>query len=408
MVEERVLSNGLRIIHTKHTFSKVGHVGVFIKVGSRDEEPGEFGVAHFLEHVIFKGTVNRKAFHILNRLDCVGGELNAYTTKEETCVYASFPLEFLKRALELLNNVIFESTFPEFELQKEKEVVIDEINSYKDSPSELIFDEFDNYLFKDHSLGRDILGEESDVLNLTRVKVKSFVQKYYQPENMVVSSIGNFSIDKIEKIVDSYFGKHPSKNVVDKRVKPKSLTKFNVEKPKEIAQAHTMLGAQGVSALSPFKPTLLLLNNVLGGPAMNSRLNINIREKHGITYMLESNCTIYSDCGVFSIYHGTDTKNAAKADQLIRKELLKLCSQKMGVQQLSFAKKQIKGQLAIAMESALGVMLNSGKSLLLYNKVDTTDEVLRVFEGITNEMVLEVANEIIHPDKLSVLKYLPK
>lgn len=408
MTEEAILSNGLRVIHTRNTFSKVGHLGAFVNVGSRDEDASNLGVAHFLEHVIFKGTKSRKAFHILNRLDSVGGEINAYTTKEETCVYASFPLEFLKRSVELLNNVLFESTFPDYELEKEKEVVLDEINSYRDSPSDLIFDEFDHHLFRNHPLGKDILGNEEDVNKIEKSTVLKFVQTYYQPQNMVISSVGNYSLQRLLKIIEEYFGVHPSGTVTLKRTQPEKYTLFNEVIEKDIAQAHTILGAPGVSAKDKMKAPLLLLNNVLGGPAMNSRLNLNIREKHGITYMLESNCTIFSDCGVFSIYHGTDPKNSKRTDQLVKKELLKLCNNEMGVQQLSSSKKQIKGQLAIGMESALGVMLNQGKSLLLYDKVDTTDEILKIFEKITAQQVLEVANKIVHPDNLSVLKYIPK
>tara|TARA_Y100000766_G_C18907258_1_gene606486 strand:- start:1394 stop:2620 length:1227 start_codon:yes stop_codon:yes gene_type:complete len=408
MIQEGVLKNGIKIIHQENTFSKVGHIGVFINVGSRDEEKGEEGVAHYLEHVIFKGTKKRKAFHILSRLDSVGGELNAYTTKEETCVYASFPIEYLTRSLELLSDIIFNSNFPKQELKKEKEVVIDEINSYKDSPSDLIFEEFDQHLFKGHSLGNDILGTISQVKSLKRSDVINFVKKHYLPEKMVISSVGNYTLKKLVNYLNTYFENTDALVQTKKRCVPgKVLLKDKVVQ-KDVHQNHTMLGGRGYSAIHSHKNNLLLVNNLLGGPAMNSRLNLNIREKYGLTYMLESNCAIYSDCGSFSVYFASDPKNTQKVERLIYKELLKLCNIMLGNIQLSQAKKQIKGQLAISMENSLGVMLAHGKSKLLFNKVDTLDKVLDDFEKITSSQILEVANEIMHPDKLFKLTYKAK
>lgn len=302
MIEEAVLKNGIRIIHSTNTFSKVGHIGVFINVGSRDELPDELGVAHYLEHVIFKGTNKRKTYHILSRLDSVGGELNAYTTKEETCIYASFPDEYLNRSIELLSDVIFNSNFPENELIKEKEVVIDEINSYKDSPSDMIFDEFDRMLFEGHSLGNDILGTIKDVKSITRSKVQEFVSKHYIPQNIVISSVGNYSLKKLLKQLEKFFELANESESQIKRDAPEFKKVEDRELEKDVYQTHTILGGKGYSAHHPNKTALLLVNNMLGGPAMNSRLNLNIREKYGFTYMLESNCAVYSDCGTFSIY----------------------------------------------------------------------------------------------------------
>lgn len=408
MIEEAVLKNGIRIIHSTNTFSKVGHIGVFINVGSRDELPDELGVAHYLEHVIFKGTNKRKTYHILSRLDSVGGELNAYTTKEETCIYASFPDEYLNRSIELLSDVIFNSNFPENELIKEKEVVIDEINSYKDSPSDMIFDEFDRMLFEGHSLGNDILGTIKDVKSITRSKVQEFVSKHYVPENIVISSVGNYSLKKLLKQLEKFFELANESESQIKRDAPEFKKVEDRELEKDVYQTHTILGGKGYSAHHPNKTALLLVNNMLGGPAMNSRLNLNIREKYGFTYMLESNCAVYSDCGTFSVYFGTDPKNTNKAEKLIKKELQKLCFKQLGGSQLSQAKKQVKGQLAISMENNLGVMLSHGKSRLIYDRVDSLDEVLSAFEKITPQQILEVANEIMNPDKLFKLSYKAK
>lgn len=408
MIEEAVLNNGIQVIHQQNTYTKVGHVGVFINVGSRDEEKGEEGVAHYLEHVIFKGTKKRKAFHVLSRLDSVGGELNAYTTKEETCVYASFPTEYLSRSLELLSDIIFCSNFPKQELIKEKEVVVEEINSYKDAPSDLIFDEFDQELFKGHSLGNDILGTIQQVKSINRSDVISFVKKHYVPEKMVISSVGNYSLKKLVNYLETYFEDSSDFVQTKKRNIPKLVSPKNKILKKELNQSHTILGGRGCSATHPFKNSMLLVNNLLGGPAMNSRLNLNIRERYGLTYMLESNCAIYSDCGSFSIYFATDPKSTSRVEALVKKELIKLCNNSLGTIQLSQSKKQVKGHLVISMESNLGVMLSNGKSKLLFNKVDTLDEILEKFEKISTHQILEVANEIMHPDKLFNLTYQAK
>jgi len=404
-MEQKELSNGIKIIHSQNTFSKVGHVGVFIAVGSRDEEKGEEGLAHYLEHVIFKGTKKRKAFHVLSRLDSVGGELNAYTTKEETCVYASFPIEYLSRSLELLSDVVFNSNFPKHELEKEKEVVIDEINSYRDSPSDLIFDDFDKSLFKAHSLGNDILGTEEQVKSISRSAVIKFVKKHYITSNVVISSVGNYSIGRLKNQLEKYFSIVPSKTSTASRVKPKFKKPKDIEVKKDLYQTHTILGGKGYGADNSNRSSLLLANNIIGGPAMNSRLNLNIRERYGLTYILESNCVIYSDCGSFSVYFGTDNKNTERTERLVHKELLKLCETKLGTLQLSQAKKQVKGQLAISMENSLGVMLAHGKSMLLYDKVDSLDQVLEEFDRITSSQLLEVANEVMNPKNLFKISF---
>lgn len=408
MIEELELPNGIRVIHQQNFHSNVGHLGVFINVGTRDEANNELGLAHFLEHVIFKGTEKRKSFHVLNRLDAVGGEINAYTTKEETCLYASFTDKHLNRAADLLADITFNSTFPKSELEKEKEVVVDEINSYKDSPSELIFDEFENLIFGDHPLGRDILGDEKSVRGFERDDVVRFVKNYYIPSQIVISSVGNFKIEKIEKVLTKYFGEQELAGKALEREKPKLIKPVSKSIVKDVYQAHTILGGQAYSSDHKDKVAFLMLNNMLGGPAMNSRLNLQIREKHGLTYNIESNYLPFTDSGSFGIYFGTDVKNEAKTERLIKKELLKLCEQKLGVNQLHQIKQQIIGQVALGMESKVGLMLSLGKSKLLHNTVDSIEEVLAKFEKITASEIMHVANEIMHPDQLFKLNYKPK
>tara|TARA_B110000211_G_C14078923_1_gene553527 strand:+ start:674 stop:1900 length:1227 start_codon:yes stop_codon:yes gene_type:complete len=408
MIEEVILPNGIRVIHEENPFSNIAHLGVFIHVGTRDEEKHEFGLAHFLEHVIFKGTKKRKSRHVLSRLDAVGGEINAYTTKEDTCLYASFTDNHLKRASELLADITFNSTFPKGELTKEKEVVIDEINSYKDAPSELIYDEFDNLVFGDHALGRDILGNKKSVRGFKRSDVVNFVSDHYTPERMVISSVGNFSMKKLQKILSKYFGEFEKKGKSLNRKQPTLGKVVSKSFNKDIHQAHCMLGNQAYASNHKNRSAFLMLNNLLGGPAMNSRLNLEIREKHGLTYNIESNYTPYSDSGIFSIYYGTDIKNIEKTEGLIRKELEKLCAKKLGTNELHKVKQQIVGQIAMSMESKVGVMLSLGKSKLLHDTVDPIEEVLEKFNNIKAKQLRDVANEILHPDNLFSLTYNPK
>tara|TARA_B100000795_G_C22763468_1_gene424649 strand:- start:235 stop:1461 length:1227 start_codon:yes stop_codon:yes gene_type:complete len=408
MIEELILDNGIRVIHEESPFSNIAHLGVFINVGTRDEEKHEFGLAHFLEHVIFKGTKKRKSHHVLSRLDAVGGEINAYTTKEDTCLYASFTDNHLNRAAELLADIAFQSTFPKVELEKEKEVVIDEINSYKDAPSELIFDEFDNLVFGDHALGRDILGDETSVRSFTRENVVDFVNSHYTPERIVISSVGNYSLKKLHNILEKYFGYFQSEEKPLKRSKPILSNVSSASFDKEIYQAHRMLGNIAYASNDKNKSAFLMLNNLLGGPAMNSRLNLQIREKYGLTYNIESNYTPYSDSGMFSIYFGTDIKNIDRTEDLIKKELKKLCDKKLGTNQLHQVKQQIVGQIALSMESKVGVMLSLGKSKLLHDTVDPIEKVLEKFNEITAEELQDVANEIMQPNNLFSLTYKPK
>jgi predicted Zn-dependent peptidase len=285
---------------------------------------------------------------------------------------------------------------------------VEEINSYKDSPSDLIFDEFDQYLFMGHSLGNDILGTIKQVQSINRSDVISFVKKHYVPEKMVISSIGNYSLKKLFSYLEKFFESCSDFIQTQNRDKPKLVSTKNKTFKKDLNQSHTILGGRGCSIDHPFKNTLLLVNNLLGGPAMNSRLNLNIRERYGLTYMLESNCMIYSDCGSFSIYFATDPKSTSRVEQLIKKELIKLCEKSLGTIQLSQSKKQVKGHLVLSMESNLGVMLSNGKSKLLFNKVDSLDEILEKFEKISTYEILEVANEIMHPEKLFNLTYQAK
>ena len=338
-----ILPNGLRIVHLPSA-SPVSYCGFAVNAGTRDEEMDEFGLAHFVEHMIFKGTEKRKSWHILNRMENVGGELNAYTTKEETFVYSIFMEEHFRRAFELLSDLVFHSQFPEQEIEKEVDVILDEINSYEDSPSELIFDEFENLLFDGHALGHNILGDEQSLLGFGSESGKSFMRRFYAPENMVFFSMGRIPFKKIVQMAESTLS--------------------------DIDQAHVLIGGRAYSMHDEKRLPLFLLNNLLGGPGMNNRLNVSLREKNGLVYNVESNVTSYTDTGLASIYFGTDPKNKEKAIRLVYKELAKLREVKLTATQLAAAKKQVIGQLGVSGDNREGLFLGLGKSFLHYNRYD--------------------------------------
>ena len=400
----QVLSNGLRIVHLPST-SPVSYCGFAINAGTRDEEAHEFGLAHFVEHMLFKGTEKRKSWHILNRMENVGGELNAYTTKEETFVYSIFMEEHYRRAFELLVDLVFHSQFPEQEIEKEVDVILDEISSYEDSPSELIFDEFENLLFDGHALGHNILGNEQSLLTFNTESGKSFIQRFYAPENMVFFSMGRIPFKKIVQMAETMLSGITFPMASRNRIAPLDILPVTRQVQKDTHQAHVLIGGRAYSMHNEKRLSLFLLNNLLGGPGMNSRLNVSLREKHGLVYNVESNVTSYTDTGVVSIYFGTDPKNKEKAIRLVHKELTKLRDVKLSTSQLTAAKKQLIGQLGVSGDNCEGLFLGLGKSFLHYNRYDTLPEVFAKVDSLTAENILEVANDVFAPERLFSLIY---
>jgi predicted Zn-dependent peptidase len=398
------LENGIRIVHKKTT-GAVAHCGLIIKGGSRDEAEQEQGLAHFIEHVIFKGTSKRKAYHILSRMEDVGGELNAFTTKEETCIYSSFMPEYYSRALELLSDITFNSIFPKKELEKEKIVVLDEINYYKDNPSELIFDEFEEQVFSNHSLGKNILGTPKHIQSFDKKMIEDFMHKNYLTHEIIISSVGNISMSKLIKVIENHFANIPKKDLKREENTFSNYRKKEIEVERKGFQSHCILGTEAYGVNHPKKTALILLNNILGGPGMNSRLNLAIREKYGFTYSIESNYTSYSDTGIFSIYLASDNDKMIKSIKLAKRELIKFCEKPLGTLQLKKAKQQLIGQIAIGQESEVNLMLAMGKSMLLYNKVDTFELVKNKIENVASEELVNVANEVFNLDNLSSLIY---
>ena len=398
------LSNGIRVIH-QHADSPVGHLGIMINAGSRDEEENEHGLAHFIEHSVFKGTTRRKAFHVLSRIEDVGGELNAYTTKEETVLYSTFLAEYYERAADLLSDILFNSVYPEKELQREKEVIFEEINSYKDSPSELIFDEFDELIFDGHPIARNILGTRENLLRFNRESILKFIANNYHTDQMVISSVGKIAFNDLVRLTEKYFGQIEAKLRKNGRVKFDNYIPGERTLSKDTFQTHCVLGNIAYDSAHPKRIVMVLLNNILGGQSMNSRLNLALRERKGMAYNIESNYSAYSDTGLFNVYFGTDKENFNKAYQLVLKEFQLLRDKKLGAIQLSKAKKQLIGQIAVATETREDLMLTIGKSYLLYNKVDPLRVVFEKIEAITANDILEVANEVLDPTRMSRLVY---
>jgi len=398
------LDNGIRLVHHRIP-GLVAHCGIIINTGSRDETETEHGIAHFIEHMLFKGTKKRRAYHILSRLEDVGGELNAYTTKEETAIHASFLKDDYERTIELISDITFNSVFPEKEIEKEKDVVIEEINSYLDNPSELIFDDFEELIFAGQPIGRNILGTPESVKLYSQKTITDFIANNYDTKEMVFCSVGNISDEKILKLFSTHFseivafrnGQRVEKSWV---YKPASLTK-----KKDTFQNHCIIGNLAYNLKDEKRMGMFLLNNILGGQGLNSRLNLSLREKNGLAYNVESSYNPYCDTGIFSIYFGTDAQYLNKSISIAMSELNKLRTTRLGTIQLSKAKNQIKGYLARGYENHESLMLSLGKSLLVFNKIDTIEEICKKIDSVTAFELLETANDIFDPPKLSTLIY---
>jgi predicted Zn-dependent peptidase len=402
--QSHTLTNGLNVVHLS-TDSPVAYCGFAINAGARDEHPEEYGLAHFVEHTLFKGTLKRKARHILNRMENVGGDLNAYTSKEETFIYSVFMEKDFERAVELMSDLIVNSQFPENELDKERDIIIDEILSYEDSPSELIYDDFENLLFDGHPLGHHILGDKRSLASFRSASGLSFIKRFYTAGNMVFFSMSRTDFKQIKKVAEKHLAAIPAQKPMTNRTLPHDIKPRQIEKKKKTHLSHVIIGGRTYDLYDEKRYPLFLLNNMLGGPGMNSRLNISLREKHGLVYNVESNITSYTDTGVFSIYFGTEPKNREQAIRLVEKELSALRTKKLSGTQLAAAKKQAIGQLGVASDHKENVFLGLGKSFLHYNRYEMLPDVFRKIENITPEQIMETANDILLPDKLFRLIY---
>lgn len=402
------LSNGLRIIH-EPLRSRVAYCGFAVDAGTRDEREQEQGMAHFVEHLIFKGTQKRRAWHILNRMENVGGDLNAYTNKEETVVYSAFLVEHFARAFELLADIVFHSTFPQREIEKETEVIIDEIQSYEDNPAELIFDDFEDLIFRGHPLGRNILGRP-DLLRTFRTEdAADFTRRYYRPENMVFFVLGDVDFRRVVRLAEKLVGDLPGGgadcNVAARRTPPPLYVPDRLVLDKGTNQAHVMIGGRGYNAYDHRRTALYLLNNLLGGPGMNSRLNVALRERRGLVYNVESNLTAYTDTGTFCIYFGCDPDDVELCTRLVYRELKRLRDRRLTATQLAAAQKQLIGQIGVASDNNENNALGMAKTFLHYNRYESQEAVCRRVSELTADELLAVAGEMLSEDYLSVLVY---
>ncbi len=399
------LPNGIRVVHKQVPSTKIVHCGFVLDIGSRDEREDQLGIAHFWEHMAFKGTKKRKAFHILNKLDSVGGELNAYTTKEKICFYASALDKHMESAFELLQDITFESVFPEKQIENEKGVILEEMSLYHDSPEDAIQDEFDNVVFKDHPLGKNILGTPSSVRSFHRGDFQDFLKANLNTERVVFSCVGNVPFKKVQRLAEKYFGAIPQYTAKKQRVDFGSYTPSHEVVSRNITQAQCAIGTTAYSLNDKNRLPLYMLINVLGGPGMNSRLNLALREKYGFVYNIEAAYHPYSDTGLLAIFYGTEQKQVNRSRRLIDKELRLLREKPLGTMQLHKAKEQLIGQLAMAEENNTSLMLMMGKTLLDLDKVDSLDSIFKKIRSLDSSTLQDVAQEALAESRMSSLTF---
>ena len=397
------LDNGLRIIHLPNT-SKIAYCGYQIKAGTRNEKPGDEGLAHFCEHVTFKGTQTHTSTAIINKLESVGGDLNAFTNKEDTVFYSAIPVEHFAKAVDVLSDIVFYSIFPQEEIDKEVEVICDEIESYNDSPAELIYDEFENLVFKGHPLGHNILGSADRVRGFATADAMRFTQQYYRPDNAIFFVYGNIDFKRLVKTLEKLTPKQQQESLVDEAQmvangKLPELTILN----HDTHQAHVMIGNRAYSATHPLRIPLYLLNNMLGGPGMNARLNVILRERRGLVYSVESSMVCYGDTGLWAVYFGCDPHDVNRCVRLVKSEFNRLMEKPLSEKTLAAAKQQIKGQLAVACDNNENFAIDFGKSFLHFGDEKDIEKLYQKIDAVTAEQIQQVAKEIFDKDSLATL-----
>ena len=401
------LPNGIRIVHKQVTHTKIAHSGFIMDIGSRDELADELGLAHFWEHMAFKGTAKRKSFHIINSLESVGGELNAYTTKEKVCFYSSVLDKHFERSFELLTDITFRSIFPEKEIEKERGVILEEMAMYLDTPEDAIVDEFDAVVYPRHPLGNNILGTKESVSGFQKQNFLHFIDRNLSTDALVFCSVSNLPFEKVVKLAEKFLADIPriSKKIERLPVARYAPQHITIEKP--ISQAHCVLGSPAYALADERRIPFFMLVNLLGGPGMNSRLNLAVREKHGLVYTIDANYATYIDTGLMTIYFGTEKKQLKRTTSLVLKELKKLREKPLGSLQLHTAKEQLMGQLAMAEESNMGLMMMMGKSILDLDKVESLNEIFDKIKSIKAGELVDIANDVLREEQLSFLNYVP-
>ena len=401
------LENGMRVIHLPST-SQVVYCGIGVKAGTRHELPGEEGLAHFCEHMSFKGTAHRSAVQIINAIEGLGGELNAFTNKEDTIFYCAILRNHFKKAVEVLCDIVFHSTFPQEEVEKEHEVVCEEIESYEDSPAELIYDEFENILFKDHPLGHNILGTTEKVRSYTSADAQRFTQRYYRPDNCVFFSSGDIDFSQLQKVLSKEATMYNEDQKTYETIQPHEtlLASQEIICHRETHQTHVMIGTRAYPADDKRRWALYLLNNILGGPGLNSRLNLALRERNGLVYSVESTMVCYSDTGLWSVYFGCDPKDTDRCRRLVRRELDRLMERPLSPQQLQNAKRQLQGQLAIASDSREQFALDFAKNYLHSGKMRDLTDIMSHIDRLRAEDLQQVAHDLFSENRLTTLMFL--
>jgi predicted Zn-dependent peptidase len=406
-IQIQTLPNGITLVHRQVMHTEISHLGIMLDIGSRDEEKNEEGLAHFWEHLAFKGTEKKNNMQIINRLEIIGGELNAYTTKEKICFHASVLSPYFERALELVTDITFHSIFPAKELEKERSVILEEMSMYYEAPEDAIQDDFDELLFPNHSLGINILGTQETVNSFKQSDLNTFIARNMDTSRIVISSIGKHPHDKVFKWAEKHLGQIPAQRNQVKRVQPPAMIPVERITKRGLNQSHVALGQQSYAIKHPDRLAFFMLINLLGGPSMNSLLNVSIREKRGLVYSIEANFTSYVDSGFWAIYFGTESNQVAKSIKLIHKEFEKLQDRTLSPAQLLKIKSQLKGQMAMAEESNLNFMLMMAKSLLDREKIETLEEIFEQIDLVTADKMQQMAREMLNPADLSVLIFEP-
>lgn len=406
--EIHTLPNGIRLIHKEITTTKLIHCGFILDIGSRDENQDNQGIAHFWEHMAFKGTKKRKAFHIINKLEAIGGELNAYTTKEKITFYATVLDKYFDKAFDLLSDITFHSSFPERQIEKERQVILEEMSMYYDAPDDAIQDEFDQVIFDDHPLGMNILGTSNTLNSFNRKDFEEFISKNLSTERLVFCSVGNIPFKKVLKLAEKNLAAVPFQSSERNRIDFQNYNPKQKMVQRPISQAHCAIGRDAYPMNDERRLPFFMLCNILGGPGMNSRLNLALREKYGYVYNIDASYISYSDTGLFAIYFATEPRQLKRSINLVKKEMKLLREKPLGVRQLHTAKEQLMGQLAMSEENNLSLMLMMGKSILDRNRIDTLDEIFERIKGITSKELLDIAQEMFNEEKLSTLIYKPE
>ena len=401
------LDNGIRVLHKQVSNTKIVHSGFMLDIGSRDENEENQGIAHFWEHMAFKGTNKRKAFHILNRIDSVGGELNAYTTKEKIAFYASVLDAYFEKAVELLADITFDSIFPEKQIEKERNVILEEMAMYYDSPEDAIQDDFDTLVFGKHPLGMNILGTSESVKSFSREDFKKFIREHINTDKIVFCVVGNVPFKKVERLAKKYLEPVPRYSAGHVR-KPFLNYEPSIQvNHRSLTQAQCAIGRTTYALTDPKRLPFFMLVNILGGPGMNSRLNLALREKHGFVYSIDASLQSYTDTGLFGIFFGTEPKQLDRSIRLVKKELKRFCEKPLGVLQLHTAKEQLMGQLAMSEENNVSMMLMMAKSTLDKNHIESLEDIFDKIKNTTAQDLQDIANEMFDESYMSQLTFLP-